>query len=208
MSEFLNINIGLIVLTALVSYQAFKDTILFSKLMFNPYLIHHQKQIHRIITHGFVHADTPHLLFNMFTLYLFGGHIEYVFSELFGSIGWLYYLLLYIGGVIFSSFSSYIKYYNKPNYNAIGASGAVSAVVFAFILIFPTQKIGLFFIPPFIPGWIFGFLYLAYSHWMSKKQMDNIGHEAHFWGAVFGFLFTLFLKPELFQNFINQVIIK
>lgn len=205
MADFLSVNTGIILLTVLVSYQAFKDSILFSKLMFNPYLIHHYKQVHRIVTHGFVHADTPHLLFNMFSLYIFGEHIEYVFTQLFGKIGLLYFVLLYLGGMIFSSFSSYIKYYNKPNYNAIGASGAVSSVVFAFILIYPIQKIGIFFIPPFIPGWIFGLLYLAYSHWMSKKQMDNIGHEAHFWGAVFGLLFTLFLKPSLWQEFINQV---
>lgn len=205
MTDFLSVNTSIILLTVLVSYQALKDSVLFSKLMFNPYLIHHQKQVYRIVTHGFVHADTPHLLFNMFSLYLFGSHIENVFGSFFGKIGLLYYVLLYLGGMIFSSFSSYIKYYNKPNYNAIGASGAVSAVVFAFILIYPTQKIGIFFIPPFIPGWIFGLLYLAYSHWMSKKQMDNIGHEAHFWGAVFGLLFTLFLKPSLWQEFINQV---
>jgi membrane associated rhomboid family serine protease len=205
MIDILSVNTGIILLTVLVSYQAFKDNILFSKMMFNPYLIHHNKQIHRIVTHGFVHADTPHLLFNMFSLYIFGEHIEHVFTQFFGKIGYLYFLLLYLGGMIFSSFSSYLKYYKKPNYNAIGASGAVSAVVFAFILIFPTQKIGIFFIPPFIPGWIFGLLYLAYSHWMSKKQMDNIGHEAHFWGAIFGLLFTLFLKPSLWQNFINQV---
>jgi membrane associated rhomboid family serine protease len=206
MTDYLSVNTGIILLTVLVSYQAFKDSVLFSKLMFNPYLIHHYKQLHRILTHGFVHADTPHLLFNMFSLYIFGEHIENVFIQFFGKIGLLYFVLLYLGGMIFSSFSSYIKYYNKPNYNAIGASGAVSAIVFAFILIYPTQKIGIFFIPPFIPGWIFGLLYLAYSHWMSKKQMDNIGHEAHFWGAVFGFLFTLLLKPSLFQHFINQVL--
>jgi membrane associated rhomboid family serine protease len=113
--------------------------------------------------------------------------------------------MLYIGGLGFSTLFDMRKYNETPSYNAVGASGAVSAVLFASILIYPLGKISLLFIPIGIPSFIFGGLYLAYSAYMGKKNMDNIGHSAHFWGAIYGLILPIALKPSLFGNFLNQI---
>lgn len=201
------ITYAIIILTCLVSIPAFNNRKLFAKALFNPYLVKTNKQWYRFFSHALVHADWMHLFFNMFVLYSFGTILEdHLFPFIFpGFKSTLNYILLYVGALIASSIPGFEKYKNQPHYNAVGASGAVAAVVFAGILINPMQGIGFIFIPFPIPGFIFGGLYLLYSWYMAKKGNDNIGHDAHFWGAVFGFAFTGLLKPILFLNFIDQL---
>jgi membrane associated rhomboid family serine protease len=205
----------IIIATFLISISAFPASVgsidslrrsgLFDKFKFNAYMVYHRKEWWRMFSSGLIHADWMHLIFNMLTLYFFGDYVEQYFRLYFGKIGVLYYLLLYVIALGASSIHDLIKYKNQHYYNAVGASGAVSAVLFASILFDPRISIYLFFIPIPIPGFIFGPLYLLYSQYMSKKNMDNIGHNAHFWGAVFGFMFPLFFNPILFKVFINQI---
>ena len=193
-------------LTCIFSGLAFQDRTMFNKYLLNPYLIHRNREWHRFFTHALLHADWGHLLMNMFVLYSFGRVIEnYYFDILFGSRSGLFYSLLYVGAIIMSSVPSYEKHKNDSYYNSVGASGAISAVVFSSIIIEPTQKIMFLFLPFPIPAVLFGILYLFYSWYMVKKEADNIGHDAHFWGAVFGIVFTLMLKPALGKLFILQV---
>lgn len=197
----------IIALTCLVSISAFSNHSLFQKAMFNPYIINHNREWYRFFSHALIHADWMHLLLNMFVLHSFGLVVEkFYFPDLFeGLRAEINYLLLYIGGIIVSSIPGYEKNKNNSFYNSVGASGAVSAVVFAGIFIQPMNTIELLIFPFPIPGFIFGGLYLAYSWYMSKKANDNIGHDAHFWGAVFGIVITGIMKPILFLKFIEQV---
>lgn len=196
----------IIALTSLFSILAFQNREIFHKNIFNPYIIKRNNQWHRFITHALLHADWSHLLMNMFVLYSFGRILEnYYFEMLFGSLSGIFYTLLYVGAIIVSSIPSYEKHKNDSYYSSVGASGAVSAVVFSGILIAPTQKIIFLLLPFPIPAVVFGVLYLIYSWYMSKKEADNIGHDAHFWGAVFGIVFTIALKPALIGAFLNQI---
>ena len=193
-------------ITSFVSYKAFKDTSLDRRFIFNAYAIKRKKEWYRFFSHGLIHENWTHLGLNIYVLNLFGEKVEISFIAQFGLIrGTVNYLLLYICGLAVSSFYSYAKHQDNPNYNALGSSGAVSAVVFASIALFPMDKLGIILIPFYIPGVIFGALYLFFSNYMAKKQMDNIGHDAHFWGAVFGFLITFIFDPELIGNFISQI---
>jgi membrane associated rhomboid family serine protease len=146
-----------------------------------------------------------HLLVNMFVLLSFGRAVEYHYSLFFGNKSAYLFLLLYLRGIVLSSTPSYAKYKSDAVYRAVGASGAVSAVVFASILIQPLSPIRFVFLPVDIPAFIFGGLYLFYSAYMAKKGSDNIGHDAHFWGALFGLVFTGILKPSLFAGFLSQI---
>lgn len=142
---------------------------------------------------------------NMYVLFSFGGIVLSIFKFYFGGKAIINFLLLYIGGIIFSVLVDFSK--NKDNiyYNAVGASGAVSAIVFSSIILSPGGKISLFFIPIGIPSAIFGVLYLIYSAYMTKRANDNIGHSAHFWGAIFGVVFTIILKPKFALIFLEQL---
>ncbi len=195
--------------TSIFSYMAFNDRALFEKYMFNAYAIRSDKQHYRFLSHAFIHADWMHLIMNMYVLYSFGKILETaLFPALFGNKARLFYILLYTGAIYASSVADFIRHRNNPGYNAVGASGAVSAVLFSFILIMPWQGISIMFIPVYIPGWIMGTLYLIYSFYMDKRKVDNIGHGAHAWGAVFGFVFTGLLKPQLFLDFIDNILSK
>ena len=201
--------ITLIIIAACIVFSllAFNNAAIFEKYLFSSYAIQHSKQYYRILTHAFLHGDFMHLAFNMYALYLFGGMLEEAFCTptLFDGRGEFLYAALYLGGIIFSSLPDLALHKNNYNYRSVGASGAVNAIVFSAILIHPTMGMGIMFIPFFIPAWLFGILYLAYSWYMSKRGGDNIGHNAHFFGALFGFGFTLVLKPALFMAFIEQV---
>ncbi len=198
----------IIIITIGISLAAFNNKAIFYKLQFNAYQIYQRKQYYRILTHAFVHADWVHLFVNMFVLLSFGRGIEYIFGanqQIFPHPD-LQFILLYVSAIIIAPVTSFAKYKNDPMYNAVGASGGVSAVIFTNIFFAPWHKLYLFaFIP--IPGIIFAGLYLIYASYMSKKQLDNVNHDAHFIGAVYGFLFPLFFKPELifvfFQNVLN-----
>ena len=191
----------LIIVTAAVSIACFNKYQLFERLSLKPYRVVQHQEWWRIITHGFVHADWIHLLVNMFTFWSFGGYIETAFEYL-GFGKWAF-LTLYFGGMIAASISDIIRYRNAEWYTSIGASGAVSAVLSAAIFFTPWDKILLFAVSP-IPGILFGVLYLAYCQYMARQGGDNINHNAHFYGAVFGFVFPILLEPRLFQMFLSH----
>lgn len=192
------ITIIIIIITAIVSIGCFKNRDRFMKLLLSPYQVYHRKQWYRMVSHGFVHADWNHLLFNMLSLFFFGGMVE-------RNLGVVFYLLLYVGGMVFASLTSLAKHKDNYLYNSVGASGAVSAVVFASILFDPWNRLMIIFLPIPIPGIIFGALYLAYSHYMSKKDADNINHDAHIMGALFGLTFPILLNHSYLLDFFHQI---
>ncbi len=193
----------IIFITALVSISAFNKRELMYRFQFNAYSIKHNKQCYRFFTYALLHADWAHLIFNMLTLYFFGNAVQGFFVDVFGESGILYFIMLYIGGVFFSTIYSFEKNKDNYHYNAIGASGAVSSVLFSYILFNPLSTIYVYFIP--VPALGFGVLYLLFSAYMSKKGGDNIGHDVHFWGAIFGFFFPVLLKPSLLLDFAEGV---
>ena len=199
------VTIGIILITVLVSVLAFSNHDLFRRLAFNAYDIKHFNNPYRFLSYALIHADWIHLLVNMMVLYSFGRIVEEYYTMLFGAKSILYYILLYVGGVALSTLPSFGKHKDDYSYTAVGASGAVSAVVFASILFDPLSKIYLFFIPIGIPAIIFGVLYLFYSAYMGKKNVDNVGHDVHFWGAIFGFAFTVALKPALLMHLFSTL---
>ncbi len=198
-------NLIIIGVTVLVSVYAFYNVKLFDFLRFSPYDINHRNEGWRFLSYGFVHAGWLHLLVNMWVLYSFGDIVERVFKLHYGVKGLFYYLFFYVGGILFSVLFDFGKYKDNVYYSAVGASGAVSAVVFSSILIYPVGRIYLFPVPFTIPSWLFGILYLAYMVYMQKHGNDNIGHSAHFWGAVFGMALTLALIPGTWHNFFFQL---
>ncbi len=199
------INYVIIASTVIVSLLAWNQPELFSKLKFNPFLTKERKEYWRLVSYGLIHADWIHLFVNMFVLYSFGSLVTQYFELLFPGKSIFYYLILYIGGLLVASAPGYGKHKDNPYYNAVGASGAVSAVLFSSIVFNPMAKIYLFFVPIGIPAVVFGILYLIYSAYMDKKAKDNVGHDAHFWGGIYGFAITIALKPELFLHFVNEI---
>lgn len=194
----------IIAITSLISIIAFKDRGLFHKLVFSPYIIRRSNQFYRFITYGFLHGDYMHLFVNMFVLFSFGRAIFAYFDYYLPDKNTnLLFLELYFGGLILSSVFDYFKHKDNYGYSAVGASGAVSAVLFATIFFAPMQPVYFFGVLP-IPGIIFGGLYIFYEYKMNKKNNDNIGHAAHISGAIFGFIFPLLIKTELIQVFINN----
>ncbi|MDP4291577.1 MAG: rhomboid family intramembrane serine protease [Bacteroidota bacterium] len=195
----------IIAITAVVSILCFQNQDLFMRLRFSPYLVKNKNQTYRFFTHAFVHADWAHLLINMFVLLSFGKIVEQYFGMVFERKATVYYIILYLGGILFSSLPSYWKHQHNPSYSSIGASGAVSAVLFSSILFSPLSGIYIMFIPIPIPAFVFGILYLAYEAYSSKRASDNIGHDAHFWGAMYGVVITLILNVDIGIRFIEQV---
>ena len=177
--------------------------------MFNAYDIVQNKKYYKLITHGFLHADTTHLLFNMIALYCFGRIVEMWFFALLQfsgtRIGDYVYILLYLSAIVVASLPDLYKHRNNPNYYSLGASGAISAVLFSAILFEPTMKIYVFLIQIGIPAAIFAPVYLIYCQWMAKRGRDNIGHSAHFWGAVYGLVFTIIAYPNSVENFVSTI---
>ena len=194
----------LIVITVAVSYAAFKSAKLMDKLQFNASKVYHKHEYHRLITHAFVHANWEHLFVNMIVLFSFGKAIEIYFKSQFGNNHTLYFVLLYFGGILASNIYALIKHRNNYFYNSVGASGAVSSVLFASIFFDPWNMIYFFGILP-IPGILFAVLYLVYSYQMSHKQNDNVAHDAHFLGALYGFIFPILLNPLLFEVFLDKL---
>jgi len=201
----MTITIIIILLTVLISFLCLNKIELFDKLKFNAYDVKHSNQWYRFFTYGFLHAGWLHLFINMLVLYSFGSIVETYLKFYFPEKYILYYLLLYIGGLILSIIPAYGKNKNDVFYNSVGASGAVSAVLFSSIILYPAGKVSLFFIPIGIPSPIFGVLYLAYEYYMSKRVNDNIGHDAHFWGAVFGVVYIIAIKPQFAISFLQQI---
>ncbi len=196
---------AIIAITALISIMAFQNRELFDKLKFNAYFIKHSKEVYRFFTYALLHADWMHLLINMFILYSFGDLVVEFFAHYFGVKGYFFFVLLYVGGILFSVLFDFARNKDNVYYNAVGASGAVSAVLFSSIFLHPTGTIYMFFIPIPIPSLLFGLAYLFYSAYMSKRGKDNIGHSAHFWGAIYGIVFTIAIRPSFAKDFFEQI---
>ena len=203
------ITLVIVILTVAVSLYAFKRQELLYRFDLSPYHIVHDKQYYRIFTHALLHADYVHLAINMLVLYMFGSFVEQKFEDMEAKgiifSGSFFYVFLYVASIALASLTTISRYRNNPQYSALGASGAVSAVVFTYIFFAPLAKIYFYMILP-IPGFLFGILYLVYSSYMGKRNKDNINHSAHFWGAVVGFLFPILLDPSLFVNFLENFI--
>lgn len=185
----------LLALIAGISIWSWQNYARQERLLFNPHAIEAGRQYERFLTSGFIHADQIHLFFNLFTLYFFGLNMEHFWAYQYGSAGYAYFLGLFLGGVIVANLPTFFKYRHSLTYKAVGASGGVSAVVFASILFFPTDNICIYGIFC-LPGFILGLLYLLYSYYASQKNNDNIGHEAHFYGALFGVGFSFSIEPK------------
>ncbi|MEY3342991.1 MAG: hypothetical protein RL090_675 [Bacteroidota bacterium] len=194
----------ILAITVLISIAAFYSRELMGRLIFNPYMINVRREWWRFFTCGFIHADWLHLGINMLVLYSFGQAVEQNYASEFEDKAVFYYLLLYLGGVVISITPSYKKHLHNPGYNALGASGAVAAILFTAILFEPLRPIYLYPLLG-VPGILFGLAYLVYSYYMDKKGNDHINHDAHFWGAVFGVVFTVALKPKILLHFIDKL---
>ncbi|WP_035672072.1 rhomboid family intramembrane serine protease [Flavobacterium sp. 83] len=190
--------IAIIVANVLISYKGFNDLSFFRKYEFHVGSIRSGEQI-RMVSSGFLHADLPHLIFNMLTLYFFAP----VVIEYLGSLSFVF---IYFGSLVFGSLLTMLFHKNDYSYRAVGASGAVTGVLYSAILLQPDMMLGLFFIIP-IPAYLFGILYLLYSIYGMKAKNDNIGHTAHFGGAIGGYLLTLIKEPQLFVDHTLMVVL-
>jgi len=192
-------------ITVLISFSVENKPEQKEKMLFIPNLIKHNGEYHRMISSIFIHADLNHLVFNMISLYFLGNLFEQQLTEVYGiQLGSLNFVLLYLLGGIASEIYPFIRHQDDPYYRSLGASGAVSAVIFAAIFWNPTMDLYLFFIPVPIPAYIFGPIYLAFEYFAMKRGTTNIAHDAHIGGALFGILFVLLLNPnkglEFFQT--------
>jgi membrane associated rhomboid family serine protease len=195
----------ILAVTIITSVMAMENHSLKGKMMFNPYAINHHREWYRFFSHGLIHADWFHLIFNMLALYMFGKDVEAGYRYYFEAKGILFFLILYIGGLAMSSLYSYERHKENAYYNSLGASGAVSAVIFAYVLLFPTSRIGFMFLPVQLPAYIWGFVYIGIEYYLSMRGNTGIAHDAHIWGAVYGLLLTILLKPHLVQIFLDQI---
>jgi len=186
----ISITLIIIIATSIISFIAFNNHKLLDQFIFYPPAVR-RGQIYRFFSWGLIHADFGHLIFNMISLYLFGEAVESKFMEAFGPLGRLVYLGMYVLALAVSVIPTYINNKDNYHYRSLGASGAVSAVIFAGILFFPLAKLGLFFIPIYVAGFLFGIIYLFVSGWLDKRGGGNINHSAHIFGALFGVGFTI-----------------
>ena len=191
---------ALIAITVLVSWLAFERPRLLDRLILWPPAIDRKKQFDRLLTHGFIHADWQHLLFNMITLFFFGRFAEQVITELIGPVG---FVAFYLSAIVIAILPTYLRHRHDAHYRSLGASGAVSAVLFAFILINPWSLIFIFFLP--VPAILYGVFYVGYSFWMDRKGTDNTNHSAHLSGAIYGVLFMLLMEPRIAGVFLQRL---
>jgi len=200
----------IIAVTCIISFLGFSNKTWVEKLIFSPPAVK-SGQWYRLFTYGFLHADWTHLIFNMFSFYIFGREIEKVFLSVFGNqFGMILFVLMYSLGLFVSIFPTYLKEKDNYLYRGLGASGAVSAIVFAFILIYPMSYMGLFFIPIYLPAFLFGFIYIIISIYLDKNQSGNINHLAHITGGIFGIIFMflafmIFAHINVFAMFIDNI---
>lgn len=202
----MSITLIIVGITVLISYFALENQGLSQQLRHSPYIESRNKEYWRMLTSGFIHGSWIHLGINMFVLYSFGREVEFQFLDYFGdTMGRINFLLLYLLAIIFADIPTFFKHKNNPHFASVGASGAVSAVLFVSILFDPWSTILLYAVIP-IPAILGGVGYLIYSSWASKNSRDNIDHDAHFWGAVFGVLFAIALKPLFAIQFADRLI--
>jgi membrane associated rhomboid family serine protease len=206
----------LLAATILISVKAFGDNEFKWKWMWNPYNVVHNKQWYRSFSHAFIHANWMHLAFNMYVLYSFAvqatpGHnfrslsLEPEMIERYGDKGYLYFACLYLGGILFSTIISLRKHKDNIHYNSLGASGAVMAVLFAYVIMNPSAELAFIFIPVGIPAYILAPLILVAEYYMSKRGNTGIAHDAHFAGAIFGILFMTIVDYTLILDFVKNI---
>ena len=196
----MSITLIIIAITCVISFMGFSNPQLIDRLILWPPAITRGKEYWRLASCGLIHADVPHLVFNMLTLYFFGRAMEGFYASRIGVIG---YLIFYVGGLVVSSLPSYLQHKNDSRYRSLGASGAVSAVLFAFILLSPWSKIIVFVIP--MPAILYAVLYVVYSIYMDRQRTDNINHSAHLWGALYGVIATILVEPRVVGVFLQQL---
>lgn len=189
----------LIAVTVLVSWQAFERPQLVQRLILWPPAIDRRKQFDRLLTHGFIHADWSHLLFNMLTLFFFGRVVEQVMTQFIGPVG---FVLFYLSAIVVAILPTYLRHRHDPHYSSLGASGGVSAVLFASILLNPWMLI---FIPIPVPAFIYAIGYVAYSFWKDRQGGGNVNHSAHLSGAIYGVLFMLAMEPRVAGHFLRAL---
>ena len=175
------------------------------KMLHNAYLANHRKEYYRLLSSGFVHADYMHLLLNMWALFLFGKMVEEYFDYFFGYRAGLMFCALYLGGIIVANLPDFFRYKNIPAFNSLGASGGVSSIIFCAVLLQPTMELYIFPIPFALKAYIFAAIYVAYSIFMEKKQLNNVNHMAHLWGAIWGVAFLLITQPSVWNSFLEQI---
>ncbi|MCS6824335.1 MAG: rhomboid family intramembrane serine protease [Cytophagaceae bacterium] len=199
------ITLALLIANTVASIYAWNNEDIMNKWIFNPYKIYHNRQYYRFITSAFIHADWIHLIFNLITLYSFGRALEYYYMYFKGEEGMIFYIMIYLLAIPVSKLVTYYKYKEKSGFNSLGASGAVSAVLFSCIVLNPFGGIGFLFLPFDVPGFIFGAIYLIYSHYYSSRNVDNVNHDAHLYGALFGIVFTAIVFPFSIPSFWAQL---
>ena len=186
--------------TCIVSFMAFSNRRLVNDLILWPPAIERKREYYRLVTYGLLHADPMHLLFNMLTLFFFGRAMEPAYNATLGAFG---FGLFYLGGLIVSILPTYLKNRRNANYHSLGASGAVAAVVFGYVLYAPWARIFVLFVQ--VPAIIYAVLYVGYSIYMDQRGQDNINHSAHLWGALYGVVFTVLANPEVLPHFLGAL---
>jgi membrane associated rhomboid family serine protease len=194
-------NLIIIAVTCIVSVMAFSNSRLMQDLILWPPAVSRDKQYYRLLSYGLIHADPMHLFFNMFTLYFFGRVMEQLYNALLGPFG---FVIFYAGALVASILPTYLRNRGNSRYRSLGASGAVSATLFAFILLQPWAQILVFVIP--MPAILFAVLYVAYEFWLERQGADNVNHNAHLWGAAYGVLFTILMEPRVLGVFFSQLV--
>ncbi|HZV68123.1 MAG TPA: rhomboid family intramembrane serine protease [Saprospiraceae bacterium] len=202
----ISITIIIIIFTCLISFQGFSKYAFIDRLKHSPVRELQYKEYYRLLTSGFIHADWTHLLVNMFVLYSFGEFIEnYIISEFDDPWGKVIFCVMYLLNIIIANIPTYLKQKHNPSFASIGASGAVSGIIFIFILLRPWSTLSLFFIIP-VPAIILGVGYLIYSSWAAKKGHGNFDHSAHFTGALAGMFMIILLRKEILIEFVHSLI--
>jgi membrane associated rhomboid family serine protease len=189
----------ILIFTVVTSIYAFNDHTLYGKFMLHPYSVYRKNKLYTLITSGMIHSDWMHLIFNMMTFFFFAFTLE-------AQIGSWRFGLIYFLSLVLSDIPSVMKHKNDFWYNSLGASGAISGVLFSYILFYPLSKLYLFFIPIGIPAVLFGGLYLMYCVYASKQSRDNINHDAHFFGALTGIIITILIIPGIVPHFLTALV--
>jgi len=202
----MSLTLLIVIFTCVISIWAFNNQQVFDKLKHHPVSEYNHKEYYRILTSGFLHGDYFHLFLNMFVLHEFGKYVEFYIYGLYGdTMGKIIFLLLYFSMIIIADLPTFLKHKTNYYFSSVGASGAVSGIIFIFIMLNPWSMLGLFMIIP-IPAIVFGVLYLWYSSWASKNSRDMIDHDAHFFGAIAGIVLIIILSPEIISEFWYQLI--
>ena len=200
----MSVTLIFIIVTIITSIYGWNNDAVTQKWIFNPYAVKRRRQYYRFLTSGFLHAGFIHLLFNMLVLYMFGEQVEYLFKSTYGDFGTVLYTGMYLLGIVFSDIPTYLKYKDLPHYNALGASGGVSSILFSYVLFDPASKLYLYGLLG-LPGVVWAILYIIYSYYMGKRQMDNVNHDAHLYGGLFGVAFTILAIPRVIPHFFQQL---